>query len=116
MRAEKALQTAFKVQSLLLLWYIYRCMYNSGHFRDGKQCNIHCNVINTRHKYQIKPVTYTVIPDISTLYNFNLPSLSYNIDYFFSLKLCNIQKADIDGDGKLSVEEYYRVLKDHNIR
>merc|ERR1719450_753895 len=25
------------------------------------------------------------------------------------------QKADTDGDGKLSVDEYYKVLKDHNI-
>lgn len=26
------------------------------------------------------------------------------------------QKADTDGDGKLSVDEYYTVLKDHNIK
>ena len=28
----------------------------------------------------------------------------------------SLQRADVNGDGYLSVEEYYRILKDHGIQ
>ena len=57
---------------------------------------------------------------VSTFFSIPLKCQTWCLVHYYSKYVIfisqKLQKADINGDGVLSVDEYYRILKDHGIQ